>query len=491
MPKVPTRDVPELTIKPQPIDPRSAAAVGGEIIDLAKGIGALGNQLEKMQDESQTNKAEADLLNRFSSIHSQFANDKDLNTAPQRAQEELDKAVNESSNIVTSRRAREEFQGRAGIEKARKSSDLNNMFVSKGIKEAKHNMFNNVDSIIKQAWDSSNPAQINQAKQKMSEVVSKAVSTGYIHPEVAKNYLDDHIGKLIEGQVDHDVSGPGMAETVLSELKKGSKGAYPDLDPQVRQAKIKMSESMVKKQENQRKEALKGYQSDNGNYLVTLSKEGKLTPQVIQEFGYTGRISKKEFNGWMKKIESPIINENTDAETYNQSIHYMTDPKNSADSVREHLLSVYSEDKLSKEDFMSLYEMHLRPLAEGDFQSLQNVYGKEKKMKDVMTRHKNFLQSAITLVGKYSGQDPEKTKSMLASWAAKTNKSSTPEDYPRIANEVIKEQRLIDRPEIASYPDDGRVVQDEEGYRSTITPDGNSSEEEIMKEDSDNAPSGY
>ena len=93
MVRVPTHTSQSESLQPTPIDPRSAATLGGEVVDLAQGIGVMAEHFQKVQDESYTNKAQADLINRFGAIHSQYAQDNDLATAPQRAQEDLHKAV--------------------------------------------------------------------------------------------------------------------------------------------------------------------------------------------------------------------------------------------------------------------------------------------------------------------------------------------------------------------------------------------------------------
>ena len=500
MVKVPTLDTPSESLKPTRMDPADAATLGGEIIDLSKGIGSIADHLQKVQDDSQMNKAQAWLITKFGEIHNKYANDSDLSTAPQRAQDDLSKAVDDASRWISNPMARDAFHQQGEIEKARKSTDMNTMFYSQTLKEARFNLFNAVDAKIKQAGSSTRPGQYEQAKEDITNLVTRALNNKYLHPEAASYYLSTHLEKLAESQVDQDMRGPGMAKIVNEKLRNGG---YPDLKPDVLNKKIEESTKLIKRQENEQKEALKKVQSNNGNYLFTLSKQGQLTPQVIQEFGYSGRISDKEFKSWQKKYDSENINGNTDPAFFRNAIQRMTDPKNSIDNIREHLLDGLASDKLSKEDFQNLYEMHLHPLTGGNMQSVQNLYGKEQEYKDIMMTHKGFLRSALELIHKYFGSvgldgalpSEESVTNALSRFVAKNRKNTTPEDYPRIANDVIKEQRILDNPEIVGYPEEGRTMQDENGNRANTLPDGGITSDErtlqIDNQEPDNASFGF
>ena len=57
MPRVPTESVPQEELKPTPINPKTAATLGGEVVDLAEGIGAIGDQIKKVQAITSENNA--------------------------------------------------------------------------------------------------------------------------------------------------------------------------------------------------------------------------------------------------------------------------------------------------------------------------------------------------------------------------------------------------------------------------------------------------
>jgi len=73
----------------------------------------------------------------------------------------------------------------------------------------------------------------------------------------------------------------------------------------------------------------------------------------------------------------------------------------------------------------------------------------------------------------------DKTLAMTRRFIQKiTDGNVAPEDYIKTAHGVSKEQNLLDRPEIAGYPENGQTEQDEDGNRSVTTPDGGTQPED-------------
>ena len=482
MAKVPVHDTASEQLNPTPINPKDAATLGGEVVDLGEGITALGDHMKKVQGMTDVRNGLTGLNQDAINIHNEIGKETDLDGAYTKGQEAFEKAVQDRANKISDPEAREKFLDRADSVVNRNLTSMNSMIEGKRLQSSKASLTNYGDTFKKVFSNLTRPEQMNQAIDDFGKEVDLQRNMTGMSPFLAEQYKKQTIGQARVEQIDNDLNQPGMAKTVNARLKDPNDPMYKGLDPSVREKKIKDSEMAIKRQDAQQKEALKKVQSNNGHYLIQLDGQKRLTPQTVEEFGYTGRISRKEFDAWTKKHQSDIIHGNTDGETYTKAWQFMANPDNSIDKVRQHLLSAYADNKLSKEDFQDLYEMHLKPLANGDWQSLRNVYGKDQEEKDTMSRNKGFLGAAYNIIEKYS---PKQAKSMLSNMIVRS-KSSTPEDYPRIANDVVKTQRLMDNPEIATYPEEGLTTQDEDGNRATQTPDGTVKPEDASDSLNDN-----
>jgi len=478
--KVPTLQVPDAELKPTKVNPETAAFLGKEVVDLGEGISSLGQHMTKIQGMTDVRNALTGLNEDTNNIHNQISKETDLVNAPQKADDLLQKALDDRASKITDSEARDRFLDRGSAIISRTNTSINSMINGKQLQASKQSLTNYGDTFKSVFSQLTRPDQMQAAIDDFSREVDLQQNMTGMSPFLSDQYKKQTIGQARVEQIDNDLNIPGMAPTVNKRLKDPNDPMYKGLDPSVREKKIKDSEFAMKRQDAEQKEALTKVRSNNGHYLVQLDGQKRLTPQTVEEFGYTGRISQKEFDSWTKKHQSDIIHGNTDGETYTKAWQFMANPENSIDATRQHLLSAYADNKLSKEDFQDLYEMHLRPLANGDWQSLRNVYGKDQEEKDTMSRNKGFLGAAYSIIEKYS---PKQAKSMLSNFIVRS-KSSTPEDYPRIANDVVKTQRLMDNPEIATYPEEGVTTQDENGNRANQTPDGSVQPEDQGSTDS-------
>ena len=88
MPKVPTLTQSEVQLKPTPINPKTAATLGGEVVDLAEGIGSLADHMQKVQGMTDVRNGLTGLNQDAINIHNQIYQDSHT------------KRMNESSGIL-------------------------------------------------------------------------------------------------------------------------------------------------------------------------------------------------------------------------------------------------------------------------------------------------------------------------------------------------------------------------------------------------------
>src|ERR1035438_6270859 len=96
-------------LKPTPIDPRTAATLGGEVIDVGEGISAFGEHLQKVQNATDVRNALTGLNSDTNNIHNQIAQESDLVKAPQKAQDMLQKALEARASKITDNDVRVAF----------------------------------------------------------------------------------------------------------------------------------------------------------------------------------------------------------------------------------------------------------------------------------------------------------------------------------------------------------------------------------------------
>jgi hypothetical protein len=219
-----------------------------------------------------------------------------------------------------------------------------------------------------------------------------------------------------------------------------------------------------------------------------------------EELYYTGQIDKKTFDHYTtSNKKSTLLNPSTDGAAYTECLSYISDPSTSVADARNFIMKKYNQDLLAPEDRNRLYDLSIRHMG-NEYKSVRDIIGLEQTKKDEAFTYKKFLNSALDLIHNYipfskripdafygqkgKSKADDKSVQMAKQFIKKILDENTPPDqYLQKANEIIKQERLADRPEISQYGDDGQVEQDENGIRNKTNNDG--STESIQESDVD------
>jgi hypothetical protein len=366
VPKVPTLTQSEVQLKPTPINPKTAATLGGEVVDLAEGIGSLADHMQKVQGMTDVRNGLTGLNQDAINIHNQIYQDSDLDNAPQKAQDAFQKAVEARANAIPDAEARNEFLNKASSVQDRNLTTINSMIEGKRIKAANASMTANGDSFV-QTYSHilNNPDQQQQA-------IDEFKSEAYYHGQMVgtpKPLLDAYVNNTIyKAKVaEHTFNIDIDPTAALEKIKNDS-----DLTAKDRDKLQKEATSRISQNKKSSEELLKVSQDKNFNDMAIKKNYKVLTGQQIEEGLWTKAINEKQYNSLLKNYLSPYkVSATTDKNEYYNSMTLLTDPNVSTQEKAIHLLDLNSDGKLSQPDMQHLFQLHILPNKGGDATSLQ------------------------------------------------------------------------------------------------------------------------
>lgn len=475
-------------LNPTPVDPKVAAQGGGMLIDLGEGLSSLGEKFQQVQDDTQKSKAEVDLYKRFNDINNQAATDPEIWNHPERVDDMLKKAVDESSRGISSGQARQEYQQKASVEMSRRGVATHNLIRSKQLSERKTSLLNANDMRMEEYWNAANEGDRAAIKGEITNSVNDAIRKGVINADAGRQYLKTHLDKLSEGQVNKDLSID--AKATLSELQKGKDGIYKDLNPTQRTKAITSAENMVQKQKKQGKELHMIAQNKAEADLTGRYYQGGLTTDDVIKAQVSGRISPEFAKSVIKSIESPeAINHNTDTIAYMKLVDDMHDPKSDPKELRQRLLDLTAQGKLSNTVANHLYTANMlvneegdktniaSSLAQGKIDARQKAIEDDQRQKDALKKQQSWWKSSVDYIkswGKSTGKDQKEVASTTQDLFAKANESKTkPSESLDVVKGIINQKNIQANPRLVkNCPKDGSVCMDAQGNKARVYPDG-------------------
>ena len=477
MPKVPTLTQSEVQLKPTPINPKTAATLGGEVVDLAEGIGSLADHMQKVQGMTDVRNGLTGLNQDAINIHNQIYQDSDLDNAPQKAQDAFQKAVEARANAIPDAEARNEFLNKASSVQDRNLTTINSMIEGKRIKAANASMTANGDSFV-QTYSHilNNPDQQQQA-------IDEFKSEAYYHGQMVgtpKPLLDAYVNNTIyKAKVaEHTFNIEVNPEDALERIKNDK-----DLSAKDSSKLITQAESTIKRNEDKSKKLLDIGQRKNLDDAVMKQTMGALPDDKAEEMYYQKQISQNGYESLIKNGTSPhVINAKTDPDKYNDAVKMLLDPKVSDEKKRTSLIDMNSDGDLATSDMKHLYQLHLIP-NQGGAESLgQTQQGRkdlqlldkaEKQDKELKERGKS-LQGAWDRISGHS-DDPHNVSDLLQKLHSDLSKEQnvTPEIIEQKTTAVINQDNMNKNPRVVhSCPKDGSVCMDAMGNKARVFPDG-------------------
>ena len=364
MPKVPVEEYPTEKLEPTPINPKTAATLGGEVVDLAEGIGAIGDYMKKVQGMTDVRNGLTGLNDDANKIHNQIFQDPDLDNAGEKARDLFAKAVEARANAIPDAEARNRFLDRASSVQDRSLTTINSMIENKRIKAANTGMTAYGESFIQNYAKNLNHPGLQE--QAIEDLKSEAA----LHQQMIgqpKELLDSYVANTIykAKNAAHTFDIEVDPQAALERIKNDK-----DLTAKDSMKLQNEATSAIKRNEDKSKKLLDIAQKKNLDDAMMKNSMGSLRPDKAEEMYYQKQISEKGYQSLLKNGVSPyVINAKTDPDKYNDAVKMLLDPKISDENKRTSLIDMNSDGDLATSDMKHLYQLHLIP-NKGESESL-------------------------------------------------------------------------------------------------------------------------
>ena len=477
------------SLQPTMMDPRVAAQVGETVVDVSKGLEGLADSIQKMNNKRQTFKSEAELSKGHNELWKFVATSPNLDSLEEDVDRMSQQQIQDASKSITDPETRNNFIEKATIDTDRRNIGLYHTIAQRQSKDYKNSMVQANDEDIKQIHLMADPKEQAHVRQQIVDRVNKFKEDGHGDSLWADHYLKTTLEDIDVQQVTHDINLDG--KNTLSELEKGKDGRYNYLSEEESASFQKQAKQKIDRDIREEKQKVKNIWSKNDQMLNQKRMTGSLTMQDVEEQIVTGGISPAMGKSYMKNLRSPdVIGANTDPETYSNLISYVSDPNISNEKKAIALRDANSDGLLSGDDEKDLYNYHLM-VNQGKQESLRDVVGERE-----------YKSATDMTVGKFASNIGDYFKRMLPyskesqAAAAKIFVQSLKKDMPADARPgltyaAVKKQRVLDRPEMLSYPEQGQQLMDDEGHTDTAYSDGSMDSDSQTQETGAELPSGY
>jgi hypothetical protein len=285
--KIPAKENISGTLSTQGISPEMAGTQGKIMQAAGEGLASLTEKWQELRDKDETMRSTLELQKRLDEININAMQDPDIWNAGDKAKKEIDKALSETSMMISSGRAREQYLFSAGLDTQRATTAITTSLMKKQIDAGKANTLQVIDGLKKQSY-LSGPQEQSVITDKINKTIDDAVNIGYFDREAGYKYKEAIFEEMRTGQVTNDLMID--PKKTLEELNKGGKGIYPDLTPKERSSLVKNAETKIKSLEAIDKWNI---QQTNtvGTYELSQALINKtLTPETIKDMFNNGRI---------------------------------------------------------------------------------------------------------------------------------------------------------------------------------------------------------
>lgn len=469
MPKIPRYETDATLTKEAPSVPVNAEAYGtfGKgLQEMGQTLGVIGQTFEKLRDIQQVSEAETEAAQRMEDLRIRTDNDPDIYGAGQRAEEELRKIREDTSNKISSVPAKMKYGAEYDLKSVAFMHKVNTDLKGKQVDLAQATMLKANDVDKEAYFNAASAAEQQMIKDRMKNRVDEMMSVGAIDQMAGYKYWTATEHDLNVGQVKNDIElDAGLA---LRELQKGKEGIYPDITTEERQDLTKAAEYQIARSERIAKQNIMIARNKNEAAMVDKYWNGTLTNDEVENGLLTGGISAGFGNTMMKNLQSPkSIDAKTDPETYMKLVDSILTPGRNPFEVRAELLKANTDGKLSRNDLQRLYTTRMIPGSEGNFSLAEEVTGGKNEDNPIV----KWLKAGVKVI-------TDTLPPFAAFDAVKNLFSRTHDDKldgPQIvgaANDEVKQHFLELNPNIATYPKEGKEMIDAYGNKALVFPNG-------------------
>ena len=467
------------------IDPKAAGQTGEMVSEMGKDLASLGEHFQKLRDEQEITAAKVALSKATDQIHVSSLKDPDVWGQPEKIETMYQDAASAAGERITSSEAKMKFQNESQLIIERKRTSL-----MTGIMNRQSNLYKGtyVDRINQLAteYETSLPQDQAVIRQEMEREKQNAISIGGVNAVYAQTHLQTVLNQLGGRTLKSDLGSADASpdpvkqiEAIESELKKGDSGKYKDIPKEKRDAAFREVTSAKTRAEKTVPERQRLMRHLYDKSMTEKYANGELTEENL--IHSQNKMSPERF----KMLAENLINGNMatqhNPEEYARMIDFISNDKNTERDCLNEIIQAENSGKIMPDEAKSLVKMFMisseddpnfklskRPNLEQmlSAQSQKDDTSKEKRTglgawwKSLWNHdQKNATENAKKVVKAYN-DEPNKAVKDAPGWGMIQ------------ADKIASQDRLKKFPSIASFPEEGRVIN---GWR--FYPDGRAVEE--------------
>lgn len=481
MVKVPIAETQE-HLQPTPINPEMADALGEAYVDVGKGLAGLGDSIQKLQNRTQTLKAETYMAKVRDANYKIAANDPDIFNLEKKIADNTQTNLDEAARIIQDPVARNEFIAKSGLDMERRNIPIYSMIVKRQSQDFKASLLQANDEDIKEYQALADPAERELIRDRIKARTEEAASYGYVNKDWANHYLTTHLKEADMAQVRNDMSID--AEATYRELQKGAEGLYPELSPSQRKQFADKAQKQIAKQGAENNMIFSIAQNHSENVLIDKMSMNALTQEDInnaQIMGINGIKIRPEFaKAATEALQDPFPGQ-TNAEVYTQLFEQVTDPEKDAFEVK---LNIMRSRGLTPAQKAHLINGAFRKEdGEGSKQSIGELIrtGLQRNKQDILEINHQIeksVESKRTVLGKIGqifsnhAKDDAHLADLQQQLMQKSQQLKNNQDLIDLSKNIIKQDVLNDNPKFSSFPKEGKIMIDSQGNKARVYPDG-------------------
>lgn len=467
-----TSESPNVKARPE------VASTGGRLFfELGQGVADIAGQLEKAHALAEDTRADNTLQAKIYDIQVRAKQDPDTTIERRdKYHKEIDQAIEDSSKGISIPQAKDRFLSFARSKSSIDKLKVDESFRDRFIDQSKADLTIKMNNLGHQYITAGNMAEKTTASLAKTALLKQMADAGYITREEAAATDIDTQKKWNEAHGKYDAET--RPQFAIDELNKPDGGFYSSISSEVR-AKIKedAEKHLIRKNaifDRQQKMAMRS----NEYGMLDKWMKGSLSisdiEQAIQDPNNpTVGLNFAKVLATNLKSKKAIDSKN-DFQVVSDIQMQMANPENTDPSqLMSRIVQANTEGKITEQKAEQLFNAKLIPTKEGPM-SLFQAMAKEKI--DEVNARRSPLVQAIRFIKKALGSDAEGHAIVLDNLMNSLENVTNTGIAAKVL-EFVKGYRLQKLPEMASYPETGQRLIDDNGNVAIGMPDGSIQDE--------------
>lgn len=484
MGKIPTYDS-QQGLNPTLVNSEIASSGARNLIDVGKGLEGLGEHLVKLQNRTETLKAETYLSQAHRDIYKTAVTDPDVFNVEEKVQQASDKNIETAGAMIKDQNARNEFIAKAKLDTERRNVPIYNAIYRRQSQDYKGEIIKANDEDIKDYQLLKDPAERALLKKRIEKRTIQGIDQGYIHGGWGRKYLDHTLTAADLDQVKSDMSID--AEGAYRELQKGKDGLYPDISPTARKHFVDQAQRLIKKQGTESNMIYAIAQNSAENVLLDKMQANALTQDDInnsQLVGINGIKVRPEFAKAANEALMDPYPTMPAFDKYNELVTRVLDPdvdplqakidvlsaRGITNTQKAHLLNAALREDPSGDGKQNLEQL----VASGIARNKQQILDANLAMRRNVDSKKTLLGQIQNMFKDHAKDDVHQAE-LMQDFMAKAAQARKTDDMLQISKQIINRDTVMRNPRIATADPNGTIfINKITGETKRFFPDGHS-----------------